>query len=86
MGMCQGVAAMGIIERVEMVDFMCHKFLKFNFGSQINFIIGGHSAPPVHRDAKYGFWISQVTTGVSRQSHNCHPHLTVFSQAVRVLY
>lgn len=32
---------MGIIERVEMVDFMCHAFLKFNFGPQINFIIGG---------------------------------------------
>ncbi|KAF9649912.1 P-loop containing nucleoside triphosphate hydrolase protein [Thelephora ganbajun] len=35
-----GVAAMGIIERVEMIDFMCHAFLKFNFGPQINFIIG----------------------------------------------
>ncbi|KAF9777990.1 P-loop containing nucleoside triphosphate hydrolase protein [Thelephora terrestris] len=35
-----GVAAMGIIERVEMLDFMCHAYLKFNFGPQINFIIG----------------------------------------------
>ena len=36
---------MGIIERVEMVDFMCHAFLKFNFGPQINFIIGGCPPP-----------------------------------------
>jgi hypothetical protein len=34
---------MGIIERVEMIDFMCHTFLKFNFGPQINFIIGVYS-------------------------------------------
>ncbi|KAG6919641.1 hypothetical protein DXG01_003505 [Tephrocybe rancida] len=36
----QGIAEHGIIERVEMVNFMCHKFLKFEFGPQINFIIG----------------------------------------------
>lgn len=50
MHLCQGIAAMGIIERVEMVDFMCHSFLKFNFGPQINFIIGGcpfHSYPGI---------------------------------------
>ena len=40
---------MGIIERVEMIDFMCHTFLKFNFGPQINFIIGVHSILPVSR-------------------------------------
>jgi len=50
MHVCQGVAAMGIIERVEMLDFMCHTFLKFNFGPQINFIIGGYPARPVHRN------------------------------------
>jgi hypothetical protein len=36
----QGVAEHGIIEYVEMHQFMCHKFLTFNFGPQINFIIG----------------------------------------------
>ncbi|KAG5721478.1 Structural maintenance of chromosomes protein 6 [Termitomyces sp. T112] len=35
-----GIAEHGIIERVEMVNFMCHAFLKFEFGPQINFIIG----------------------------------------------
>lgn len=41
MFMCpQGIAEHGIIERVEMVNFMCHAFLKFEFGPQINFIIG----------------------------------------------
>ncbi|KAG6888731.1 hypothetical protein C0995_006383 [Termitomyces sp. Mi166 len=34
-----GIAEHGIIERVEMVNFMCHAFLKFEFGPQINFII-----------------------------------------------
>ncbi|KAF8073492.1 hypothetical protein FPV67DRAFT_1576115 [Lyophyllum atratum] len=35
-----GIAEHGIIERIEMVNFMCHAFLKFEFGPQINFIIG----------------------------------------------
>jgi hypothetical protein len=69
---------MGIIERVEMVDFMCHAFLKFNFGPQINFIIGGYSAQPAHRNAERGFQISQVTTAVSGQSHNYNPSLDRF--------
>ncbi|CAA7262794.1 unnamed protein product [Cyclocybe aegerita] len=34
------VADHGIIEYIEMCQFMCHKFLKFIFGPQINFIIG----------------------------------------------
>lgn len=42
---------MGIIERVEMIDFMCHAYLKFNFGPQINFIIGNDLRPSVHRNA-----------------------------------
>ena len=36
----QGVAEMGIIESLEMTQFMCHKLLTFTFGPQINFIIG----------------------------------------------
>ena len=31
---------MGIIESIEMNQFMCHKFLTFSLGPQINFIIG----------------------------------------------
>ncbi|EPQ51080.1 P-loop containing nucleoside triphosphate hydrolase protein [Gloeophyllum trabeum ATCC 11539] len=35
-----GVAEMGIIESLEMHQFMCHKYLTFSFGPQVNFIIG----------------------------------------------
>ncbi|KAJ3918572.1 P-loop containing nucleoside triphosphate hydrolase protein [Lentinula edodes] len=35
-----GVAEHGIIESIEMHQFMCHRFLSFQFGPQINFIIG----------------------------------------------
>lgn len=31
---------MGIIESIEMAQFMCHKYLTFSLGPQINFIIG----------------------------------------------
>ncbi|KAI0682435.1 P-loop containing nucleoside triphosphate hydrolase protein [Cytidiella melzeri] len=34
------IAEMGIIEKLEMFNFMCHKYLVFTFGPQINFIIG----------------------------------------------
>ncbi|KAK0188177.1 hypothetical protein F5146DRAFT_1104896 [Armillaria mellea] len=40
----QGIAEHGIIEAIEMHQFMCHKYLTFSFGPQINFIIGGKSA------------------------------------------
>jgi len=60
---------MGIIERVEMVDFMCHAFLKFNFGPQINFIIGGCSPRPVHRGANRDYFQTpQATMAVSEQT------------------
>jgi len=36
----QSIGDLGIIEYIEMHQFMCHKYLKFNFGPQINFIIG----------------------------------------------
>ena len=36
----QGVADYGVIEAIEMHQFMCHKKLSFEFGPQINFIIG----------------------------------------------
>ncbi|TFK73649.1 P-loop containing nucleoside triphosphate hydrolase protein [Pluteus cervinus] len=35
-----GIADHGIIESIEMHQFMCHKYLQFSFGPQINFIIG----------------------------------------------
>ncbi|KAG2065304.1 P-loop containing nucleoside triphosphate hydrolase protein [Suillus decipiens] len=35
-----GIAEHGIIESIEMHQFMCHKRLTFTFGPQINFIIG----------------------------------------------
>ncbi|KAF9545005.1 Structural maintenance of chromosomes protein 6 [Mortierella hygrophila] len=34
------VAEMGVIEMIEMHDFMCHRHLKVPFGPKINFIIG----------------------------------------------
>ena len=77
---------MGIIERVEMVDFMCHTFLKFNFGPQINFIIGVYFTPPASRNAERSFQLLQVITAVSGQSHNRHSLPDSLAQAVRVLY
>jgi hypothetical protein len=65
MRVCQGVASMGIIERVEMVDFMCHSFLKFNFGPQINFIIGGYPIMLVPRGTHRGIQTPQAITEVS---------------------
>ncbi|KAI0632484.1 P-loop containing nucleoside triphosphate hydrolase protein [Trametes polyzona] len=35
-----GIAEMGIIETIEMTQFMCHRLLTFSLGPQINFIIG----------------------------------------------
>ncbi|KAI0269879.1 P-loop containing nucleoside triphosphate hydrolase protein [Gloeopeniophorella convolvens] len=35
-----GAAKFGIIESIEMHQFMCHKYLTFKFGPQINFVIG----------------------------------------------
>ncbi|KAF9389172.1 Structural maintenance of chromosomes protein 6 [Podila verticillata] len=34
------VAEMGVIEMIEMFDFMCHRHLKVPFGPKINFVIG----------------------------------------------
>ncbi|KAF7299670.1 p-loop containing nucleoside triphosphate hydrolase protein [Mycena chlorophos] len=35
-----GIAEAGIIEHVELRQFMCHHLLRFSFGPQLNFIIG----------------------------------------------
>lgn len=37
---CQSVNLAGTIARVEVVNFMCHKYLKVDFGPKINFVIG----------------------------------------------
>lgn len=77
---------MGIIERVVMVDFMCHKYLKFFFGPQINFIIG-KCLPPPGRAPECLIWSSsQVTTAVSLKPQRHHTLPNAFSQAVRVLF
>eukprot|EP00795_Rhopilema_esculentum_P017575 gene17575-9207_t len=36
----QNEAEVGIIERITLQNFMCHKFLEINFGPNVNFIIG----------------------------------------------
>ncbi|KAI8874481.1 P-loop containing nucleoside triphosphate hydrolase protein [Ramicandelaber brevisporus] len=33
-------AEMGVIESIELIDFMCHRHLKVEFGPRINFVIG----------------------------------------------
>ncbi|KAI3653288.1 hypothetical protein MP228_001235 [Amoeboaphelidium protococcarum] len=35
-----GAAEVGIFENLQIVNFMCHKFLEINFGPRINFIVG----------------------------------------------
>lgn len=44
----QNIAETGIIEKLELFSFMCHKYLVFTFGPQINFIIGGLAWPLSH--------------------------------------
>ncbi|KAG9290012.1 hypothetical protein G9A89_010318 [Geosiphon pyriformis] len=39
-GTVGATAESGVMESIELVNFMCHKFLKVNFGPKINFIIG----------------------------------------------
>ncbi|KAJ7578553.1 P-loop containing nucleoside triphosphate hydrolase protein [Mycena floridula] len=39
-GLTGAVAEHGIIESIEMHQFMCHRYLAFTFGPRINFIIG----------------------------------------------
>ncbi|KAF6748514.1 hypothetical protein DFP72DRAFT_916170 [Ephemerocybe angulata] len=36
----KGIAEYGLVQAIELEDFMCHKKLNFEFGQQINFIIG----------------------------------------------
>ena len=36
----QSIAESGIIKSLEMKQFMCHEYLTFKFGPQVNFIVG----------------------------------------------
>ena len=52
---------MGIIESLEMTQFMCHKYLTFSLGPQINFIIGMHTEQSLHTFTvtdSLGFWLA----------------------------
>jgi chromosome segregation ATPase len=46
---------MGVIELIEMHDFMCHRHLKVPFGPKINFIIG-HNGSKLHGPEKKRIW------------------------------
>jgi hypothetical protein len=66
----QGIAEHGIIEAIEMHHFMCHKYLTFSFGPQINFIIGA-SAIPHPSSPQLLTWI-QGTMEVRYLASFCH--------------
>ncbi len=37
-------AEIGIIERIRLENFMCHKHLELNFGPNINFVVGANGS------------------------------------------
>ncbi|KAF9077495.1 P-loop containing nucleoside triphosphate hydrolase protein [Rhodocollybia butyracea] len=58
-----GVAEHGIIESIEMHHFMCHRFLSFAFGPQINFIIG-------HNGSGKSAVLSAITVALGGKSNS----------------
>ncbi|RDB15207.1 Structural maintenance of chromosomes protein 6 [Hypsizygus marmoreus] len=58
-----GIAEHGIIESIEMHSFMCHKYLTFEFGPQINFIIG-------HNGSGKSAVLSAITVALGGKSNS----------------
>ncbi|GBE84843.1 Structural maintenance of chromosomes protein [Sparassis crispa] len=56
------IAEMGIIESIEMHQFMCHKYLTFPFKPQINFIIG-------HNGSGKSAVLSALTVALGGKAH-----------------
>ncbi|KAF5309592.1 hypothetical protein D9611_013941 [Ephemerocybe angulata] len=65
-----GIAEYGILQAIEVEQFMCHQRLNFKFGEQINFIIGGEFTrePPPEL-------VLQSRTGTAYQSSSTGPEL-----------
>jgi len=61
----QTVAEGGIIESIQMCQFMCHKFLTFEFGEQLNFIIGMLHVLSMHKDHDVNIWLRSGHNGSS---------------------
>jgi hypothetical protein len=70
------VAEMGVIELIEMFDFMCHRHLKVPFGPKINFIIGHNGSAFLY---EYGsssgncdYFTSLLTIIFTHRWKECH--------------
>ncbi|KAJ7166983.1 hypothetical protein C8R46DRAFT_268423 [Mycena filopes] len=58
-----GIPAHGIVEKIEMHQFMCHKYLTFSFGPQINFIIG-------HNGSGKSAVLTAITVALGGKAHS----------------
>ncbi|KZV60246.1 P-loop containing nucleoside triphosphate hydrolase protein [Peniophora sp. CONT] len=56
-------AKYGIIEKVEMHQFMCHRYLTFDLGSRINFVIG-------HNGSGKSAVLSAITVGLGGKANS----------------
>lgn len=57
---------MGVIEMIEMHDFMCHRHLKVPFGPKINFIIGHNGSKWHDLQRKYGVTFTALGLGLTK--------------------
>ena len=57
---------MGVIEMIEMHDFMCHRHLKVPFGPKINFIIGHNGSKWHGLRRKYAAVFSAPGLGLTK--------------------
>ena len=71
---------MGIIESLEMHQFMCHKYLTFSLGPQINFIIGELHSSQGNVVLANILALFQVTTEVSAERQVESSSLTIFDR------